>query len=155
MKWKPSVVAAGVVAYRETSPTYLKPYPNTIPILLKLRDMGYKLGCASAGKSVKQWQKLVSLGLQHFHAVIISEHLGMETMNKAVITQVINALQVESQQALYVGADPKTELDIVHEAGFVAVRLRRDESKADKISEAKHFREINRLSELFPLIEQP
>lgn len=155
LKWKPSVVAAGVVAYRETGPIYLKPYPDTIPTLLKLRDMGYKLGCASGGKSVKQWQKLVSLGLQHyFHAVVISEDLGIETFNETVIMQVVKTLKVESAQALYVAADPKAELDIAHETGVVAVRLRKGGSKADKTSQAKYSPEINKLSEIFSLIEQ-
>jgi putative hydrolase of the HAD superfamily len=155
LSWKPSVVAAGVVAYRETSPTYLKPYPDTIPTLLKLRDMGYKLGCVSGGKSVKQWQKLASLGLQHFfHAVVISEDLGMETLNKAVIERVIKALEVESAQTLYVGAHPKTELGVADDTGVVAVRLRRGDSKADKTPEAKSFREIDKLSEIFQLIEE-
>lgn len=155
LKWKPSVVAAGVVAYRETGPIYLKPYPDTIPTLLKLRDMGYKLGCASGGKSVKQWQKLVSLGLQHyFHAVVISEDLGIENFNETVITQVVKTLKVESAQALYVAADPKAELDIAHETGVVAVRLRKGGSKADKTSQAKYSPEINKLSEIFSLIEQ-
>lgn len=155
LKWKPSVVAAGVVAYRETGPIYLKPYPDTIPTLLKLRDMGYKLGCASGGKSVKQWQKLVSLGLQHyFHAVVISEDLGIENFNETVIMQVVKTLKVESAQTLYVAADPKAELDIAHETGVVAVRLRKGGSKADKTSQAKYSPEINKLSEIFSLIEQ-
>lgn len=155
LKWKPSVVAAGVLAYRETGPIYLKPYPDTIPTLLKLRDMGYKLGCASGGKSVKQWQKLVSLGLQHyFHAVVISEDLGMENFNETVIMQVVKTLKVESTQTLYVAADPRAELDIAHETGVIAVRLRKGGSKADKTSQTKYSPEINKLSEIFSLIEQ-
>lgn len=155
LKWEPSVVAAGVLAYRETGPIYLKPYPDTMPTLLKLRDMGYKLGCASGGKSVKQWQKLVSLRLQHyFHSVVISEDLGMETFNEAVIMQVVKTLKVESAQAIYVAADPRAELDIARETGVVTVRLRKGVSKADKTSQAKYSPEINKLSEIFSLIEQ-
>ena len=154
LQWKPHVIAAGVVAYRETSPIYLKPYPDTVPTLLKLRDRGYKLGCTSAGKSVKQWQKLVSLGLQHyFHTVVTSEDLGMETMNEAVILQAAKTLQVDSAHVLYVGADPRTELTAAQNAGAITVRLRKGGSKAEKASEATHLREVSRLSEIIPLIE--
>ena len=155
LKWKPNVVAAGVVAYRETSPIYLKPYPDTIPTLLKLRDTGYKLGCVSEGKSVKQWQKLVTLGLQHiFHAVVVSEDLGVETMNNTVMTHILKTLQVENSQALYIGATPGTVSDAAQSAGVATVRLRRGESKAERAPETKHVREISRLSDVFQLIEQ-
>jgi putative hydrolase of the HAD superfamily len=49
LKWNPEVIAAGIVAYRATSPVYLTPFPDTLPTLLKLRDAGYKLGVASKG----------------------------------------------------------------------------------------------------------
>jgi putative hydrolase of the HAD superfamily len=155
LKWRPSVVAAGVVAYRETSPIYLKPYPDAIPTLLKLRDMGYKLGCVSAGKSVKQWQKLVSLGLQHiFHSVVISEDVGSEIISPAVITQLTKTLQIENSQTLLIGADPGPMLNAARDAGVVAVRLRRGESKADKALKAEPGREISKLSDVFQLLEE-
>ena len=82
LKWNPEVIAAGVIAYRATSPVYLTPFPDTLPTLLKLRDAGYKLGVASKGRAVKQWQKLIQLGLEHmFHAVTISEESGSEAFN--------------------------------------------------------------------------
>jgi putative hydrolase of the HAD superfamily len=155
LKWRPEVVAAGVVAYRETNPIYLKPYPDTMPTILKLRDMGYKLGCASGGRSVKQWQKLVSLGLHHcFHAVVISEDLGSETMNKTVIQEVIKRLGVAGRETIFVGAHPKVEISVADEAGTVTVRLLKGESKTEKAADTKPIREINKLSELLQLIEQ-
>jgi len=57
LKRNPRVIASGVIAYRETSNAYLKPYPDTIPILLSLRDRAYKIAVVSAGRAVKQWQK--------------------------------------------------------------------------------------------------
>jgi putative hydrolase of the HAD superfamily len=156
LKWTPRVVAAGVVAYRETNPIYLKTYPDTMPTILKLRDMGYKLGCVSGGRSVKQWQKLVSLGLQHcFHAVVISEDLGSETLNKSVIEEAIKRLGVAGRETIFIGAHPKAEISVADETGAITVRLLRGESKTEKAADVKPFREINTLSELFQLIEQP
>jgi len=156
LKWTPEVVAAGVVAYRETNPIYLKPYPDTMPTILKLRDMGYKLGCASGGRSVKQWQKLVTLGLHHcFHAVVISEDVGSETLSKAVIQEVVKRLAVASRETIFVGAHPKAEISVASEAETMTVRLLKGESKTEKTADTKPFREINKLSELFQLIEHP
>lgn len=42
LRWNPRVIAAGVVAYRETSEVYLKPFSDTIPTLVKLRDQKYE-----------------------------------------------------------------------------------------------------------------
>jgi len=70
LKWNPEVIAAGIVAYRATSPIYLTPFPDTVPTLLKLRDAGYKLGVASKGRAVKQRQRLTQLGLKYMFHVI-------------------------------------------------------------------------------------
>jgi putative hydrolase of the HAD superfamily len=155
LKWTPQVVAAGVVAYRETNPIYLKAYPDTMPTLLRLRDMGYKLGCASEGKSVKQWQKLVSLGLQHcFHAVVISEDMKTEKLNRAVIEEILKRLGVPAKETIFIGTHPNEEVSIAAELGAISVRMLRGESKTEKASGPKSFREINKLSEIFQIIEQ-
>jgi len=155
LKWTPRVVAAGVVAYRETNPIYLKPYPDAMPTILKLRDMGYKLGCASGGRSVKQWQKLVSLGLQHcFHAVVISEDLGSDKLNKSVIEETVKRLGVTGHETIFVGTRPNAEITMASESGVLTVRLLKGESKTEKATGTQTYREIRKLSELFDLIEQ-
>jgi putative hydrolase of the HAD superfamily len=93
LKWNPEVIAAGVVAYRATSSIYLTPFPDTVPTLLKLRDAGYKLGVASKGRAVKQWQKLIQLGLEHmFHPVTISEETGSEALNVDTLSDTLEKL---------------------------------------------------------------
>ncbi len=154
LKWNPSVVAAGVVAYRETNPIYLKPYPDTMPTILRLRDLGVKVGCASGGKSVKQWQKLVSLGLQYcFHAVVISEDLGLNTFNKEVIEKTVNLLGVPGPETFYVGTNPKTELAVADDAHLIPVRLRKGDSRSEKTIESKARHEVDKLSEILELTE--
>jgi putative hydrolase of the HAD superfamily len=154
LKWNPSVVAAGVEAYRRTSPIYLKPYADTVPTILKLRDSGYKLGAASAGKSVKQWQKLISLGLQHsFHAVVISEDLGEEGFGKAVVERAVDTLKVRPSETMFVGASPSKEINAANQAGVISVRLRKGNSKLEKATESKPKYEINNLSEIPKLLQ--
>jgi putative hydrolase of the HAD superfamily len=153
LKWSPSVVAAGVVAYRETSPVYLKPYYDTVPTVLKLRDMGYRVGAASGGKSVKQWQKLISLGLQHcFHTVVISEDLGSEVFSKAVIEQAVHTLQVGVDETMFVGAHPDPEIKAANEAHVISVRIRKGNSKLEEATEGQPKHEINKLSDILQLI---
>ena len=106
LKWNPRVIAAGVVAYRETSQAYLKPFPDTIPTLIRLRDLGYKLGVVSEGLAVKQWQKLIKLGIHHFfHSVVISEAVGAEKINVEMFKIALKELNVKPDEAIYVSSN--------------------------------------------------
>jgi len=153
LKWNPAVVAAGVVAYRNTNPVFLKPYPDTVPTLLKLRDMGLKLAVASSGGSVKEWEKLISLGLQHiFQAVVVSEDLKLNQLTEEVLRQVIREFDVTPAETMYVGVNPNNEIQIANRAGLITVRLRKGESKLEKGSDQRY--EINQLSELVRLVSE-
>jgi putative hydrolase of the HAD superfamily len=152
LDWKPSVVAAGVVAYRTTSPVFLKPYPDTVPTLLKLRDQRYKLGVASEGKSVKQWQKLISLGLQHlFDAVVTSEDLKLEHLTEATLKQVLDDLRSHPSNAVFVDVN-LNKIDIANRTGLVTVRLRKGEAKLEKPKGSQPRYEIRTLSEISQIL---
>ena len=69
----PKIVAAGIVAYHETKKAYLVPFQDTVPTLLALRDSGYKIGIVTDGVPVKQWEKIIRLGLKDFfHKVVVA-----------------------------------------------------------------------------------
>ena len=153
LKWTPEVVAAGVVAYRSTSPVYLRPYPDTVPTLLKLRGEKYKLGAVSEGKSVKQWQKLISLGLQHlFDTVVISQDMKLDHLTESLLKHALDELGVHATNAVFVGVNPEKEIDVANRAGLISVRLRRGNSKLEKTGQTKPKYEISKLSELTQLL---
>lgn len=152
LDWKPSVVAAGVVAYRSTSPVFLKPYPDAVPTLLKLRDQRYKLGVASDGKSVKQWQKLISLGLQHlFDSVVTSEDLKLEHLSESAIRRVLDGLGTHPSNAAFVDVNLDT-LDMANRAGLNTIRLRKGEAKLEKTKRTQPKYEIRTLSEILQIL---
>jgi len=155
LEWKPAVVAAGVVAYRNTSPVFLRPYPDTVPTLLRLRDQRFKLGVASPGRSVKQWQKLISLGVQHlFDSVVISEDLKLERLTETMLQRTVNSLGVHPAQTLFVGVAPDREIDIANRAGLISVRLRRGEAKLEKTKASQPKYEITQLNEILNLLSR-
>lgn len=152
LDWKPSVVAAGVVAYRSTNPVFLKPYPDAVPTLLKLRDQRYKLGVASEGKSVKQWQKLISLGLQHlFDSVVTSEDLKLEHLSESALKRVLDDLGAHPSNAAIVDVNLDT-LDMANRAGLITVRLRKGEAKLEKTKRSQPKYEIRTLSEILQIL---
>jgi putative hydrolase of the HAD superfamily len=126
LKWNPEVIAAGVVAYRATSPIYLTPFPDTVPTLLKLRDAGYKLGVASRGRAVKQWQKLIQLGLEHvFNAVTISEETGSEKLTTDTLSKTLERLgNIKPELSVFVGCDLANEIALANAAKMMTVRVK-------------------------------
>jgi putative hydrolase of the HAD superfamily len=154
LPWSPNIIAAGVVAYRAAEPVYLKPYPETLPTLLKLRDLGVRLGCASGGKSVKQWQKLIGLGLQHiFHKVVIAQDLEVEEFNKDVLKRALNALEAPLEETLYVGARLDSGIKIANELGLLSVLLTQGNSKIAIAAEPQARYKVNKFSEILKLVE--
>ena len=155
LKWNPEVIAAGVVAYRATSPVYLMPFPDTVPTLLKLRDAGYKLGVASKGRAVKQWQKLIQLGLEHmFHAVTISEETGSESLTTETLTKTIEKLDSKPEGSAFVGCDLSREIAVANAAKMITVRIKTGVNRASSPrspAERPAF-EIDKLSDLLEIL---
>jgi len=153
----PHMIAAAIVAYHNTKLTYLHPLSETIPTLLTLRDRGLKLGVISNGLAVKQWEKLIRMGLQHFfHAVLISEQVGVEKPDAEIFRQACAALALPPEVCAYVGNDPAKDVHGANQAGMVSIRIRqgrlKDTQAIDLTEEATHT--ITNLCEIVPLVEQ-
>jgi putative hydrolase of the HAD superfamily len=153
-KQDPKVIAAGIVAYHDTKLAYLKPDPDVIPTLIALRDKGCKIGIVSNGRSVKQWEKIIRLGLQHFfHKVVISEEVGVEKPESKIFDIALKKLHVNADEAVYVGDTLETDVFGANKAGLVSVRLlkrKRKESPLDRTMRPKVT--IRRISELLSIL---
>ena len=156
LKWNPRVIAAGVLAYRETSQAYLKPFPDTMPTIIKLRDKGYKLGVVSDGIAVKEWQKLIQLGLHHlFHSVIISEEYGAKELNSELFKKCLKELNAEPSESIYVSSRLNRAILHANKAGLISVRLKKGDHYVEepKSIEARAKYEIDNLSQIFDVLE--
>ena len=154
---EPEVIAAGVVAYRATSPVYLTPFPDTLPTLLKLRDAGYKLGVASKGRAVKQWQKLIQLGLEHiFHAVTVSEETGSEALTAETLERTLEKLHSRPDRTMFVGSDLSREVAVVNKIKMITVRMKTgtNRTSSPQASDEKPVYEVARLSDLFGILQR-
>jgi len=158
LNWNPEVIAAGVVAYRATSPVHLKPFPDTVPTLLKLRDSGYRLGVSSKGRAVKQWQKLIQLGLEHmFHAVTISEETGSEELTGETLLKTLEKLDVKPERSIFVGCDLSKEVAIANGVKMTTVWMKTGAKRTTSprgAGETPSY-EIERLSDLLGILERP
>jgi len=118
-------IAAGVVAYHDTKRAYLHPFPEVVPTLLELGGR-YKLGVISNGSGMKQWEKLVRLGLQHFFdRVVISEVVGAEKPDKAIFEEALRGAGCRAKEAVMVG-DKDSDISPAKELGMATVCLNRN-----------------------------
>lgn len=120
----PRIIAAGIVAYHTTKIAYLVPYPDTVHTLLLLRDRGYKLGVITEGRPVKQWEKLIRLGLQHFfHSVIISEEIQRQKPDAEMFRIAAKRIGVKPREAVMVGDRLDKDIQGANEAGMVTIQV--------------------------------
>jgi putative hydrolase of the HAD superfamily len=152
LRWDPRIIAAGVVAYRETSWAFLKPFPDTIPTLLNLRDRGYKLGVISNGDPVKQWQKLIKIGIHHlFHKVLLTREHGKDNIDEEVFQFILGELDLHPEEGALVSSTYSCGILEAKSLGMVTIFLRRKPS-LDKIADFKPTYEIDRLSEILNIL---
>lgn len=98
MKRNPKIIAAGIVAYHQAK-TSIFPYPDVPKTIISLRERGYKLCIASEGKALKQWDKLIRLGLHNmFHEVFVTPK-----KTGHFYKSILNKLKLKPQEVLMVG----------------------------------------------------
>lgn len=137
MGWESKrVIAAGVVAYHDTKRAYLKPFPEVVPTLVELTRRGYNLGIISNGIGVKQWEKLIRMGIQHFFkVVVISGVAEVEKPFKGIFEKAISEAGCKVKDAVMIG-DKEEDIVPAKMLGMKTVSMNED-VKAD--FNAKNF----------------
>lgn len=119
-KDKDHCIAAGIWAYHNTKSS-ISPYPKVTYMLLKLRERGCIVCAASEGRALKQWDKLIRLGLDHlFDHVFVTNKKDV-----AFYKRLTKKLKFEPNQILMIGDNPKKDIIPAKEAGLKTVRLMR------------------------------
>ena len=151
----PKIIVAGIVAYHDTKLAYIKPNSDVIPTLIALRDKGCKLGIVSNGRSVKQWEKLIRLGLHHFFdVVIVSEDVGSEKPQSKIFRVATEKLEVKPKETIYAGDDPETDVLGANNAGLISVGLIKQKRKWSTLNKDKQPKfTIKTVSELLSILE--
>jgi putative hydrolase of the HAD superfamily len=155
-KDKYKLVAAGMVAYHNTKRLYLKPYDDTIPTLTRLKDAGYRIGVITDGLAVKQWEKLVRLGLEDsFDVVMVSEEVGVEKPESKIFEKACEELDISCEYCMYVGDRLDTDIVGANKVGMTSVRLLRGkykEQKPQSLQERPDY-EIKRMEEILEILK--
>ncbi len=101
---KPLLIALGMITYHNVKFALLRLFPETIPTLIYLKSKDYHLGVISNGITIKQWEKLIRLGLHHFFdEVITSEEVGAEKPHPKIFRQALGKMGCSAEDSIMIG----------------------------------------------------
>ena len=121
-KGNKKLIAAGIAAYHNAKASIL-PYPEVPRTLLALRHKGYKLYCATEGSSIKQWDKLIRLGLHHFFDdVFVSDEIG-HAKGKKFFSRILKKLKLKPEECVVVGDKMQADITPAMALGIKTVRV--------------------------------
>ena len=141
-------IAAAVGAYHATKGT-IQPYPEVPRTLMKLRDEGYHLYIATNGTAVKQWDKLILLGVSiFFEDVFVSETMGMQK-NVQFFKKALKHIKAKPEDCVMVGDKPTIDIIPPKKLGMKTIRAMmggRHTNKPGKADlEMRNFSELPKL----------
>lgn len=109
------VPALQTVVCRQYTRTYLL-MPDAVKVLSALKESGVKLGVVS-NNYVSIYETLAQLGLTpYFDCIVISEEVGLQKPDPAIILLACNRLGVKPEDTIYVGDHP-LDITCAHDAG--------------------------------------
>ncbi len=100
----PLIIVNGIITYHNTKFSMLKLEPESFSILLYLKSQGYKVGLITNGMELKQWEKLVRLGIYpFFDDVVTSEEVGVEKPDAEIFNIAMERLGVTAGTSMMIG----------------------------------------------------
>lgn len=129
---KPLLIALGMITYHNVKFALLRLFPETMPTLIYLKSQGYHLGVISNGITIKQWEKLIRLGLHHFfEEIITSEEAQAQKPDAKIFKQALERMGCQAENSIMIGnkfsEDIKGAVDVGMDAILVNSELTDDE----------------------------
>jgi HAD superfamily hydrolase (TIGR02253 family) len=146
------ILAAGIVAYRKVQPSFLEPYSNVVPTLLRLRERGLKLAIVSDAPRLKAWLRLVEMKLQDFFDVVIChEDTNQYKPGKKPFLRAVKELKMLPGECIMVGDWPERDIKGAKAIGMMTAFAKYGAVREVKSSGADF--EIGSISELLKVVE--
>lgn len=156
----PKFVAAGIMGYHEVKVKEIKPFDDIIYNLDKLQDLGYKIILISDGLAVKQYEKLIRLGiLEYFSEVFISEEIGLKKPSPKFYQYCIETMGASPSESMYIGDRLDHDIEPAKEIGMHTILIHRggkydpSSMKIDQHDDIQPEYEINSLDEIFLILK--
>ena len=118
-------IAAAVAAYHDTKASIL-PYPEVPDVILSLRENGAKIFVASDGIEIKQWDKLIRMGIGiFFDGVFVSENLKVSKDKSDFYRKILKQVKAKPEECLMVGDRENRDILPAKKIGMKTFRVLR------------------------------
>lgn len=151
------VVASGVVGYHDTKFRELEPFDDVKPFLRALADAGVRAGVVTHGRTAKQAEKLIRLGLLELldpRAVLISDQVGISKPNPKLYALALHIMELEPAQAMYVGDNLRNDVAPPLSLGMPAVWARRGAREQRGVDDVTPTHTVDDFRELGEVLRQ-
>lgn len=122
---KPYIRSNCINYYYAHFPEFVEPFPETFPLLEKLRSANIKTGLITnipADRTVPQWAKIRALGLPEWmDVIVVSGDLGIHKPDARIFEYAAQQLGVSCSECVFVGDDPESDIGGALSAGMEAV----------------------------------
>jgi putative hydrolase of the HAD superfamily len=146
---KPLLVAIGMITYHNVKFALLRLFPETMSTLIHLKSHGYHLGVISNGITIKQYEKLVRLGLHHFFdSVITSQEAGVEKPDVAIFELAMKTMGCKAENSVMIGNNFNDDIIGAIDAGMSAVYLTSELNESEKVIIQRKNLQLDIISDL-------
>lgn len=132
----------------------IKPYPDVIPTLSSLQNLGIRLGIISDGLIEIQEKRLRALGIsQFFDILVFSEEVGCNKPSPKVFKYALKIARAKPNRCVMIGDNVKTDILGANRVGIISVWIKRgifkNVSPSSEMEIPKFI--INNLKQIFSL----
>ncbi len=130
---KPLLIALGMITYHNVKFALLRLFPNTMSTLIYLKSRGYHLGVISNGITIKQWEKLIRLGLNHFFdEVVTSQEAGVEKPDEKIFKLAMGKMGCKAEKSVMVGNKFSEDILGALNTGMSAILVNSELTKSEE-----------------------
>jgi len=154
-------ISAAVMAYHKEKIESIKLYDDVKPCLIKLREKGLKSAIISDGLPLKQYEKILRLGIDDLiDLTVISDEIGIRKPNPKLFEFCLKKFNIEGTETIYIGDRLDKDIIPAKLCNINSILIRRGGkydpyTTGDKIPEGiKPDYEIFSLSEIFEIIDE-
>jgi len=102
-------------------------FPDSIPVLREMARSGYAMAVVSDAQKVFCLEEGKMLGLnQFFDHIVLSSEFGFRKPDHRLFMIACSLLDIQPEQAVYIGDDPKKDIKGAKRAGMAAVLVNRN-----------------------------
>lgn len=146
---KPLLIAVGMITYHNVKFALLRLFPETMSTLIHLKAHGYHLGVISNGLTIKQYEKLVRLGLHHFFdSVVTSQQANVEKPDIAIFEMALEKMGCKAENSIMIGNSFSDDILGAINAGMSAVYLTPELKESEKDIIEKKGLELEIISDI-------